>query len=326
MNYEKLAKLSDVSLSTVSKAFSGSKEISEKTRQKIFEIAKQNGCFEKYYNFKNEKKVIAIICPELKSAYYCAIVTKLESELAKHGVITIVAMTNFSQKKESELVCYFTSSKTVDGLIVICGYTGIKFNKDMPIVSLNANPVYSDVDSLNNDNSNAFYHAIEHFIENGHEKIAFFGEQHTKSSQNLFIKTLQKLNLTVNPDWIFEEKERFESAGYSAMQKIYGMKNRPTAIFCAYDNIALGAIQSIRTHGHNVPDDFSIIGINDIPIASHYNISLTTIKSNVPTLCEMAVDLIMKKLSNKFFTLRQHTSLCSELIIRNSVKNITNNN
>lgn len=324
MNLEKLANAAGVSLSTVSKAFSGSKEISEKTRNKIFDIAKETGCFEKYYNFKSNKNVIAVICPEVESAYYCSMVARLESELNKNGVIMVLAITSFSAKKENEIIEYFTSTKTVDGIIVISSSAKIKFNKDVPIVAIHTKRDLSEVDCLNPAFADAFSDAIKHFIDNGHTKIAFFGETHTKSHQNLFVKTIQKFNIKVNPDWIFEEKQRFESAGYSAMQKVYAMENKPTAIFCAYDNIALGAIQSIRTHGQNVPDHFSIIGINDIPFAAHYNISLTTIKANSSTLCDMAVDLILKKLKNKFFTLRQRISLRSELIIRNSVRDISN--
>lgn len=325
MNLEKLAQLAGVSLSTASKAFSGSHEISEKTRQHVFNVAKENDCFEKYYNFKSEKRIIAVICPEVESAYYCSMVSRIESELNKRGAIMILSITSFSSKKELEIIEYFTSTKLVDGIIIIASSAKIKFNKDVPIVAIHTKRDLSEVDCLNPAFADAFADAIQYFVDNGHTKIAFFGETHTKTYQNLFIKTIQKFNLTVYPEWIFEEKERFESAGYSAMQKVYAMENKPTAIFCAYDNIALGAIQSIRTHGQNVPEHFSIIGVNDIPFAAHYNISLTTIKANSITLCDMGVDLIMKKLENKFFTLRQRISLRSELIIRNSVKDISKN-
>lgn len=86
--------------------------------------------------------------------------------------------------------------------------------------------------------------------------------------------------------------------------------------------VSLGAIQTIRMHGDNVPNDFSVVGIDDIPVASHYNVSLTTIHSNLEQLCSHAVDLMFKKLDNKFYLLRQKISLRSELIIRNTVRKI----
>ena len=79
MNIQKLAKLAGVSAGTVSKAFSGSLEISDKTRQHVFEIAKQYGCFEHYNKNKYSKKVVAVICPEVKSEYYCSIVSFIET-------------------------------------------------------------------------------------------------------------------------------------------------------------------------------------------------------------------------------------------------------
>ena len=66
----KIAKLAHVSVSTVSKAFSGSSEVNEQTRNLIFEIAKQNNCFKKYYNTKYPRYVIAVISPEFKSSFY----------------------------------------------------------------------------------------------------------------------------------------------------------------------------------------------------------------------------------------------------------------
>ena len=70
MTMKILAKLSGVSVSTVSKAFSGSKEISAHQREHIFQTAKENGCYEKYYKPRFEKPVIAVICPEFQSGYY----------------------------------------------------------------------------------------------------------------------------------------------------------------------------------------------------------------------------------------------------------------
>ena len=322
MNLEKLANLAGVSLGTVSKAFSGSKEISQKTREKIFEIAKENGCFDKYYNAKRTKKVIAVICPEIKSQYYCMMLSNMEREITKRGAIFTLSLSRFSSKRESELIAFHQETKDVDGIIIIAAQSKIKFSKDIPIVAVNTKRDNSEVDCINTAFAYSFSDAIDYLIQCGHQKIAFIGDEKTKTRQNLFSSTMQKKGLTVYPEFLFCEKQRFEEAGYSAMDKIYALPNRPTAIFCAYDNIALGAIQNIRLHGGNVPDDFSVIGIDDIPIASHYNVSLTTIHSNLDSLSELAVDLMFKKIENKFYLLHQKISLRSELVIRNTVKNI----
>ena len=90
MTLEKLAKICGVSIGTVSKAFSGSKEISLKTKEKIFETAKKHGCYEKYAKIKFSKKVVAVIVPEFKSAYYVDIAVYLEEELKNKGFLTLI--------------------------------------------------------------------------------------------------------------------------------------------------------------------------------------------------------------------------------------------
>lgn len=322
MNLEKLAQLAGVSLGTVSKAFSGSHEIGEQTRNRIFDLAKEHNCFEKYYKAKREKKVIAVICPELESSYYCSIVSRIESELNKHGAIMLLALSNFNGKKESEIISYLINSKSVDGIIIVTAHSKVKFNKDVPIVAVNTRRDISEVDCINVAFKDTIVEAISYLKECGHEKIAYIGETLTKSKQNMFLNAMQENGLTVKPDWLCVEKARFEDAGKAAMEKILSLDDQPTALFCAYDNIALGAIQTIRTHGKNVPDDYSVIGIDDIPIASHYSFSLTTIKSKRDTICDMAVELILKKIESKFFSLHQKISLRTELVKRNSVKKI----
>lgn len=322
MTLEKLANIAKVSLGTVSKAFSGSHEISEKTRQKIFEVAKENGCFEKYYKEKREKKVIAVICPELESSYYCSIVSRLESEIAKKGALMILGIGGFSYKKETELVNYLISSKSVDGIIMVAAHGKVSFNNDVPIIAINTQRNISEVDCLNVAFKQTIVDAVKYLKECGHKKIAYVGEKLTKTKLNMFLNGMQVNGLNVNNDWLFTEKLRFEEAGKAAAEKLIKMKEQPTAIFCAYDNIALGVIDTLKKYEKRVPDDYSIIGIDDIPVASHANVSLTTIKSNNDTICDIAVDLMFKKFESKFFSLHQKISLKTELVIRNSVKKI----
>ncbi len=319
---QKIAELSGVSLATVSKAFSGSEEISEETRNKIFSIAKKYNCFEKYNKRKTLKKVVAIICPELSSDYYSNTVSYLEKQLNKINVLSVISVSNFKPEKEQELIGYYLSDKSVDGIIVLEAFSKIKYNNDTPIVVINSINDLKDVDCINTDFQSAIDDAIYLLKRNGHEKIAFVGESLTQDKYEFFVNSMRKHNLRVIPEFRIISQNRFESAGFEAMETLYKMKERPTAIFAAYDYIALGIIQSIRAHGENVPDDYSVIGIDDISFASQYDISLTSIKSNIDEICDTAIELIMKKINNKFYRLRQNISFRGELKIRNSVKSI----
>ena len=321
MNIKKLAEITGVSAGTVSKAFSGSKEISEITREKIFAAAKENGCFEQFDKKGTIKKVIAVICHEIESEYYARAVAATDKYLTENGAIMALSLTGFSHEKQAELVSYYSSRNKADGIIVFNSANALRFNPDVPIVEIGGSGK-SEVDIVRADDSQAFNDAIVYLKQNGHTEIGFIGEQFTKSRQTQFVKLLKENGLTPRPEYIFTSSERFQTAGYNEMNKIYALKTRPTAIVAAYDQIALGAIRAIRDHGDGVPETFSIIGFNDIPIASYYNISLTTIRDNLTEVCRTAVDVILKKTENKYYNVRQRISLNSELVIRKTVKNV----
>jgi DNA-binding LacI/PurR family transcriptional regulator len=91
MTMRELAKLANVSFSTVSKAFTEAEDVSRETKEYIFKIAKQNGCFGKFYKGKYSKKIIAIITPEIISDYYTIYVEKLRQLIEKNDGIAIIS-------------------------------------------------------------------------------------------------------------------------------------------------------------------------------------------------------------------------------------------
>jgi LacI family transcriptional regulator len=322
MTLKKLAELANVSISTVSKAMSGSNEISTATKNNIIKYAKQTGCFEKYFKYKYDKHIIAVLCPEVKSAFYSSIITYLEEKITKNNSTMIISITNFDAKTESELISFYISSKRADAIIVIDAVSIIKNNEDIPIAVMNSLNDLRDIDCVNIDFASAVNDALFYFKQNGHKDIGFIGEQLTKDKLDYFTEAMKKNNLAIKNEFIIVSKKRFEEAGIDAMEQIFKLKNMPTAIFAAYDYIALGIIQYIRKHNKTVPDDFSLIGVDDISFSSHLNIKLTTIKVNTQEICDLILDLIYKKINNKFYKLRQNITVRSELIIRDSVKNI----
>ena len=324
MTLEKLATLAGVSLGTVSKAFSGSKEISEKTKQKIFSIAKQTGCYTKYMKVDFDKKIVAVIIPELKSAYYVDIAVYLEDALKNNGFLTVFCSSNFNEKTELDFIEYFNAKKSCDGIIMVNSRCSIPKDVSFPVVVIGSTTASGkNVDRISFDFLSGLDKAIRHLKENGHTKIAFLGENFTKSKEELFKVAMTKNRLHINSDYIIRSSKRFEQAGMDDAERIFSLPTPPTAVIAAYDYIALGAIKYAKEHGKNIPDDLSIIGMDDISMSSHSSIDLSSIKSNVKEVCDIAIDLLLKKIESKFFTLRQHISVECELQIRGTVKDIS---
>ena len=132
----KIAQLAHVSVSTASKAFSMSAEVSEQTRNEIFRIAKEYGCFKKFYNAKYPKYVIAVICPEFHGEYYSGMVANLQTCLGELGCEVCVASTNFSGSTEHELLEYYHHYSNVDGIILIGGKNLLSSTYEIPLVSV----------------------------------------------------------------------------------------------------------------------------------------------------------------------------------------------
>ena len=135
-NMKKIATQANVSLATVSKAFSGSKEISQETREKVFKVAKQLNCYDKYNQTKTLKKVIGIVCPEIISEYYTSLISNLQNKIEKRGGISIISVSDFNKEKLSEMVSYYSSDKTISGIILLELPTSFNKFADKPVVLL----------------------------------------------------------------------------------------------------------------------------------------------------------------------------------------------
>ena len=118
----KLAKLANVSVSTASKAFSGSKEVNEETRSQIFSIAKEHGVFKKFYNVKYPRLVIAVVVPEFRSRNYGPLLSEIQSALDERGCSMTVAASEFLDSENNKLYDYYSKYTDVDGIIVIGKY------------------------------------------------------------------------------------------------------------------------------------------------------------------------------------------------------------
>ena len=315
MKMRELALLAGVSVSSVSKAFSGSREISIDTKERIIKIAKETGCYEKYSKKSFSKKVIAVVCYEFASGYYANQLKFLEREIAKRGGIMIASTCNFDHRLGAELVRYYAEYLKADGIIIF-GSRQLFKKYDVPIVVIGESEEY---DSVWLSNERAIEDAVELFLEKGHKRIAFIGESLTESKSVQFINAMEKNGQTVNDEYIMNVPERFEEAGYKAMNHLLSLKNPPTAVLAAYDNIALGAMRSIRERGLKIPEDISIIGMDDIKECEYFDVPLTSVTSYIEDLCEIVADMIFARIKSGKMGNPKKIKVSTELVKRGSV-------
>ncbi len=315
MTMTKLAELAGVSVSTVSKAFSGSLEISQKQREHIFDTAKAHGCYDKYCKAAYDGTVIGVICPEFKSKHYGELLSLLDCEIKKYGGIMVTGCTDFNPRREDEIMTLLTEYIKVDGIISLCNLS-VEKRFSTPIVVTGDNKNYNSVVVSEDD---AVNEAIQYLKRNGHRRIAYIGESHTSKRLNMFERAMTDNGLAVIPEYVIEDSNRFEVAGYNGMNTLLDLECRPTAVIAAYDNIAIGAMKSIYEHNLKIPDDISVVGFDDINELPYLNVPLTSITSYNNDLCEIMTELLYNRIQKDKSGIGKRIKVSKSLIKRESV-------
>ena len=318
MTLKKIAELAGVSVSTVSKVMHGNTEISEETAAAVKNAAKELGCLEKYYKGEYGKPVIAVIIPEVCSEFYSNIASETAAFAERHGAAAILAQSMFDGNKCTEIADYLSFRGMADGIVII-GHSELKKKLDVPFVIIGGNDK-SASDCIYMDMENAVSDAVKYLIKCGHKKIAYVGEQRTSSKLALLKKIMKKNDIPLKKEYTYVSGGRFMSAGFAGAEQLLSLKNPPTAIIAAYDYIALGMMEYFKLHNISVPKDISIIGMDNIIAASCSN--LTSIAFNYKSICRETVDLLFKRIENKYYCPKQSIAFDAELVIRESVGNI----
>lgn len=312
----KIAKLAHVSISTVSKAFSMSPEINEQTRELIFDIAKEHGCFKKYYKAKYPKHVIAVICPEFQSRLYSHALSALQAYLARQGCEICVAATDFSSETEQELLRYYDRHATVDGIIVIGAHGLSELEMELPVAY-----VLGERDGcfqVNIDMSQAREQTVEYFLSCGVTEIGLVGERLTQGKLQKFRELFAQRGVDIPQEWVAAGEKRFEAGGYDAMAQLLDTGKPPRAVICAYDYLAIGAVRCLYDRGLRVPEDVAVLGMDDLHEAAYLNPPLSSIDYPIDRACELAADALRAELMGKPHPSRE--ILTAQLHLRRSTE------
>ena len=319
MNLTKLARLANVSVSTVSKAFSDSPEISNQTREIIFNVAKEHGCFEKYYKPVYSKKVIAVICPEMLGIHYTHMATFLSEKISSRNGTMMLSIDEFSGERNQELIDYYTKFCKADGIIVIEPSAVIKNNTDIPIVQIGADNEAKNVDCVNVVVNEAMDSAFEYLLNKKYRKIGFIGEKYTYPEYEYFNSTAEKFKVNVLKKHISISNLRFYDAGYYGMEQFIKNKDIPQVIFAAYSHIAVGILQRLKEEKLSVPKDVSIICMDDLSSIPYSDIKLSCIKMHLGEVCDTALDLLYKKIEGNHSNAKLSVNIIREFLVGESL-------
>ncbi|MBQ3064247.1 MAG: LacI family DNA-binding transcriptional regulator [Clostridia bacterium] len=317
MNLTDIARAAGVSVSTVSKAFSGSADIGNDTRERVFAAAKTLGVFDRYNKNKFEKHVVAVIIPELVSEYYSRRLTLLTREIEAAGGIVLTSIADFDKEKEHELFTYYADYCHVDGIILLQSMTDHENSGHTPAVAFSER-AWKHIDSISCDLQSAITDAVHHLKTLGHTHIGFASEPLTASKAELFKRAMRGAGLPIPSHAVQVSSARFEAAGAEIVRRWLDKNTLPTAILAAYDYIAIGIIKELTRAGLSVPGDVSVIGMDDISLNPYLETSLSSIATESEQACLKAVALLLKKMDNQYYRTRERIVIPATFIPRES--------
>jgi len=276
---------------------------------------------------KNKKKTATIgyfldssIKSGISSPYYSLLLNAIEKEAAKSDYSVVYFSDNSPDRLESTL-------KKLDGVIATC-FPRIEdiilnIKEQVPVVVIENSAADKTIPSIIIDNFNANVEAVDYVSQLGHGNIGFMmgldDSDIGKSRYAGHIHGLNKNKLNVEEQLVFRGNYSYE-AGIEGAEYYLSLDNIPTAIICANDSMALGAMQRFKQAGYDIPQDISIIGFDDIDVASQIVPTLTTIAAPVDAIAKHSFS-ILKDLINGVQPEQQHITLPASIAKRESCTN-----
>jgi DNA-binding LacI/PurR family transcriptional regulator len=199
------------------------------------------------------------------------------------------------------------------------------FQKGFPVIAIGQLPG-TDIPFVAGDEMEGAKNATEHLIEQGYSDIGMITNaplEYTSAQLRLqgYQRALEEAGIT--PDRSLLGIGSYTPvSGYQAMNQLLSRSRKPTAVFVASDSVAFGAIQAIKNAGISIPEDFAIVGFNDVPLAEFYDPPLTTVRLPAFELGRTASERLSKLVAGE--TLDESGLLLeTKLIVRSSsVKNL----
>lgn len=252
----------------------------------------------------NSSKLVGVMIPQteghkqllLENPFYSEIVSGIELKLREHGYHLLLSGVD-NGKSYLDL----SVQRNLDGAIIM-GIYPEQFYAELkevkiPIVLIDSYINDSYFSKVGIDDEYGGYLATKHLIDQGHRNIALVTGMIRKDGvvEKRFLgykRALRELNIFYNADYVFEHSVSY-AYGYEAGKIIASRHPEITAAFATADLVALGMIKGIKECGKDVPDDISVIGFDDIPLAKIFIPQLTTIKQDIMTKGWTAAQLLI---------------------------------
>lgn len=299
-----VAKMCGYSKATVSRAFASPEQVTEKTRDKVYEAARAIGYTPDAIAramVRGQTENIAFIIyekqyPVVLNPFYSPIFESVLQTSTKRGYSLFISSEKDVRLPNGQVYI----KKHMDG-VILAGKTDAQTVMDLrrqgiKVVLVNSIVDFDDLICVTTDQYGGAVQAMNHLIECGHRKIGLiagdFSQYVYSARYNGYVDVLKENGIEINYNYIHTIEANIDAAQKS-VEEILKLEDRPTALFCTNDTIAVGAMKACTRAGLKIPEDMAIIGFDDSEMCRLVEPELSTIRVDKERMGQIAVEKLI---------------------------------
>jgi len=300
-----VAALAKVSIATVSRTINGSPAVSDRLSKRVWQAIEQLNYFPNTHArslVSGRSRILGVIVENITNPFFPELIQSFEEVAVAHGYEILIGSSNSDAAVLASCVRRMIERK-VEGVAVLSfgaeePVLDQLLHNDIPMVLAEFRPGVPKVSTILLDYNTGICQAVNHLVELGHSKIAFLSGPHKLHSaitrENDYRTAMQAAGLTIQKKWIIECDHTLKG-GVAGFAQLQSLASRPTAIVCSNDMTAIGVLRAAYMDGLRVPQDVSVVGLDDIDFAEFTLPPLTTIRLSRADLAHAAFEALRQQ-------------------------------
>ena len=298
-----VANAARVHQSTVSRVLNGDQRISSETRDRVEAAASQLGYVPSRHaqNLRARRSgVVGVMVHDIDNAFYPLLLSDMHRELTAAGYAVVLIVDPLRRRADMTRMRHLFDD-SLDGVLISTATIDSETPKalharGMPLVLAVRSVPNLAVDIVESDNVAAGREAARHLVALGHTDIAFaMGPKETSTTRDRIRGVLDVLQTELPPNRVMHGPYRHET-GYAMCRRLMMADSPPTAIIAGNDVMAIGVLDAAWRSGLRTPDDLSVLGFDDIPMASWQAFNLTTVRQDSKAIAEQAARRLIDRI------------------------------
>ncbi len=309
MNIGAIARRARVSTATVSRTLNQNGAVRPETARRVWRAAEELNYFPNSHAralVSGRSRLLGLIVSDITNPFFPELVRQFESLALARQYDLILTSTDYQTERMTVCLRRMLERK-VDGVALMTsemdeGLIEELSRRGVPLVYMDVGQVGPRTSHVAMDYANGIRQAVDHVVQLGHRRIAFIsgplGLHSARTRRDAFVERLRHHSIPLDKK-LLREGTHTADGGQHAMEALLRTPRRPTAVVCSNDWTAIGALHAIDAAGLRVPEDVSLVGFDDTPIASYSRPPLTTVRMSAAEIGATACNALFKLIDDK---------------------------